>query len=101
MKQFHINVHVATIKKKIVRNTAANAFMNLWRYAVNFFLLPFIILHVGVEDYGLYLLVGAFVGYFGLLDLGVGTSLVKYIAEYNAKGDKERINKMVNSTFAF
>ena len=102
---FLINLYVdgimVSVKRKIVRNTAANTFMKLWRYAVNFFLLPFIILHVGVEDYGLYLLVGAFVGYFGLLDLGVGASLVKYVAEYNAKGDKEMINKMVNSTFVF
>ena len=92
---------MASIKKKIVKNTVANTFMKLWRYAISFFLLPFIILHVGVVDYGLYLLVGAFVGYFGLLDMGMSASLVKYVAEYNAKGDKEMINKMVNSTFIF
>jgi O-antigen/teichoic acid export membrane protein len=92
---------MVSVKKKIIKNTLANTFMKLWRYGVNFFLLPFIILHIGVADYGLYLLVGAFVGYFGLLDLGVGASLVKYVAEYNAKGDKEMINKMVNSTFVF
>jgi O-antigen/teichoic acid export membrane protein len=101
MIKFDIEGIMTSVKKKILKNTAANTFMKLWRYGINFFMLPFIILHVGVVDYGLYLLVGAFVGYFGLLDLGVGTSLVKYVAEYNAKGDKEMINKIVNSTFLF
>jgi hypothetical protein len=38
------------------------------QYVIGFLMFPFIIKYVGVEDYGLYLLVGAFVGYFGLLD---------------------------------
>jgi O-antigen/teichoic acid export membrane protein len=62
---------------------------------------PFIVYHVGVEDYGIYLLVGAFVGYFGLLDFGVGGAIVKYIAEYNAKKDEEMVNRVVNTTFLF
>jgi O-antigen/teichoic acid export membrane protein len=62
---------------------------------------PFIIKYVGVEDYGIYLLVGAFVGYFGLLDFGVGSALVKYVAQYTTKEDKKTINEMVSSSFAF
>ena len=77
---------MASVKRKIVRNTAANTFMKISHYVIAFLMFPFIIRHVGVEDYGIYLLVGAFVGYFGLLDFGVGSALVKYVAEYNAKG---------------
>ncbi|MBI5001482.1 MAG: oligosaccharide flippase family protein [Euryarchaeota archaeon] len=89
------------IKRKLVRNTIANAIMKFWGYIIGFLMFPFIVGYVGVEDYGLYLLVGAFVGYFGLLDFGVSGALVKYVAEYNAKNEKETINKVINSTFVF
>ena len=92
---------MVSTKRKIVRNTIANTLLKISKYAINFFLFPFIIYYVGVEDYGIYLLVGAFVGYFGLLDFGVGGALVKYVAEFNAKEDDIKVNEMVNSTFAF
>ncbi len=88
-------------KTKIAANTLANSFARLWRYALNFILFPFIVHHVGAEMYGIWLLVGSVTGYFGLLDFGFGTALVKYVAQYNARGDKETINKMINSVFLF
>lgn len=92
---------MVSTKRKIVRNTIANSLLKISKYVINFLLFPFIVYYVGAEDYGIYLLVGAFVGYFGLLDLGVGSALIKYVAQYNAKEDKETVNEMVNSTFIF
>ena len=92
---------MASVKKKIVRNTIANSLLKASKYIINFLLFPFIISYVGAEDYGLYLLVGAFVGYFGLLEFGVGTSLVKYVAQYTTKEDEKTVNEMVNSSFLF
>lgn len=92
---------MASVKKKIVRNTLASSFLKAWTYLINFFLFPFIVKYVGLEEYGIYLLVGAFVGYFGLLDFGVNKALVKYVAEFNAKDDEETVNRMLNSSFLF
>jgi O-antigen/teichoic acid export membrane protein len=33
--------------------------------------------------------------------MGVGASLIKYVAEYHAKKDKETVNQMMSTTFAF
>ena len=92
---------MASVKKKIVKNTVANTLLKISQYVIGFLMFPFIIKYVGVEDYGIYLLVGAFVGYFGLLDFGVGSALVKYVAQYTTKEDKKTINEMVSSSFAF
>ena len=56
---------MASVKKKIVKNTVANTLLKISQYVIGFIMFPFIISYVGVEDYGIYLLVGAFVGYFG------------------------------------
>lgn len=63
---------MAGVKRKIVKNTIANTLLKVSQYIIGFLMFPFIVKYVGVEDYGLYLLVGAFVGYFGLLYFRVG-----------------------------
>jgi O-antigen/teichoic acid export membrane protein len=54
---------------------------------------------IGPTDYGIYLFVTAITGYFGILDLGIGQSLVKFMAEYKAKEDHKKINQMINTSF--
>lgn len=86
-------------KKKIVRNTMANYIGQFWLMAVSFILFPFIVNHVGLVASGIWLLISSITGYFGLLDLGISSSLTKYVAEYNAKGDTKQLNEVINTTF--
>jgi len=51
--------------------------------------------------YGAYLLVTTFIGYFGVLDFGVGTAVAKYIAEFVGKKDREGAGKIINSSLFF
>lgn len=52
------------------------------------FVTPFIIHSLGDAEYGLYSLIGAFVGYLSILDLGLNNSIVRYVAKYRAKEGK-------------
>lgn len=70
-------------------------------FVVNFALFPFIVSHVGKEIYGAYLLVMTFIGYFGVLDFGVTTAVTKYIAEFMARGEREKAGKIINSSLFF
>ena len=86
-------------KKKIVRNTIANYIGQFWIMIVSFILFPFIVHHVGLAASGIWLLISAITGYFGLLDLGISSSLTKHIAEYRAKEDTKQVNEVINTTF--
>jgi len=68
---------------------------------ITFFLFPFIVRQTGQELYGVYLLVMTVTGYFGILDLGVGSALIKYVSEYNGVGDAGAINRVINASFSF
>lgn len=50
---------------------------------------PYIIKMLGDEEYGLYTLIGAFVGYLSILDLGLNNAIVRYVAKYKAQEDKD------------
>ncbi len=54
------------------------------------FFTPYIIRRLGESEYGLYQLIGAFVGYLSILDMGMSSAVTKYVAKYINKKDKKR-----------
>ena len=63
--------------------------------AINFFLTPFLLHRIGDVQYGLFILVGSVVTQGALLDLGIEVTIVKYVAEYHARGEHDRAGEMV------
>lgn len=90
-----------SLSEKIIRNTIFNIVGRFWGILVALILTPYIIRHIGIERFGIWAIIGVITGYFGLLDFGIGTSFVKYISEYYAKKDYEKINQVVNTGFVF
>jgi O-antigen/teichoic acid export membrane protein len=59
--------------------------------AVAFFTIPVLIRELGTERFGLLALIWASVGYFGLLDLGLGRSLTQQHSRARARGHQEMV----------
>lgn len=87
------------LSKTIAINTKYNIIGRLWQMLVIFFLFPYIIKHIGLERFGIYAIIGVVTGYFGLFDFGIGTSFVKYIAEFSTKKEYKKIDHIVNTGF--
>lgn len=54
--------------------------------------IPYIVAHLGATDFGLLMLVTSIVGYFALLDISVTAGSTKFVAEYNATGDRAQVH---------
>lgn len=50
---------------------------------------PYIIRSLGDSEYGLYALIGSFVGYLSVLDLGLSNTIVRFVAQYRTENDKK------------
>ena len=50
-----------------------------------------------LEGYGIYALLTSLVGYYGMLDLGVGQAVTKFVAGHSARGDTEEIGRSINA----
>jgi O-antigen/teichoic acid export membrane protein len=87
--------------KKVVTNTFFNVLGRSWSFLVNLLLTPYILTHLNVGDFGAWVLLSIFVYSFSLLDLGLGSSFVKYISAYHVYEDYDRINKVIFSGLAF
>ncbi len=66
---------------------------------VGMFLMPFIIHTLGDRIYGYWVLVAAFLGYYGLFDLGIVTAVQYRVARCIGERDEEEINRSVSTAF--
>lgn len=62
-------------------------------------LTPFILNMIGREQFGLWSLLWAFINLLALIDMGFGTSVVKYVADAKGKGNIDRQKKTVVTLF--
>ena len=58
---------------------------------------PWMIKKIGVSDYGLYSLVGAFLSYF-MLDFGLSGTITRFISKYRAEGCVAKVANMLGLT---
>jgi O-antigen/teichoic acid export membrane protein len=66
----------------------------------NLLYIPIMLRLLGQSEYGLYSLIGSVVGYLSILDLGLGSAVVRYIARNRALGDKDAESNL-NGMFLF
>lgn len=66
---------------------------------VGILLTPFMINKLGDADYGLYALIGAFVGYLTVLDFGLNNSVIRYISKYRSQKDKKAEEEFLGTIF--
>lgn len=64
----------------------------------NFYITPLLIKNYGVSEYGVYMLVGAFVGYIAVLDFGLSNTIIKFISQYRISNNKKDEETFIFST---
>ena len=60
-------------------------------------LTPYIIRKLGADGYGVWSLVFSLIGYYGLLDFGFRSAVVRFSAHYRAQDNSEKLNELVNT----
>jgi O-antigen/teichoic acid export membrane protein len=90
-----------SIRRTIARNTAFNALGRLWEFIVGLVLARVIVEFIGVGELGLWALVGPFLGYMALLDIGIGSGFAKYIAEHAAREEDHELSAVVSTGFFY
>ena len=85
--------------RTILRNIFSNWAGYLVTAAVGFLLSPIIVHSLGNTGYGLWTLVLSLTGYFGLLDLGIRSSVGRFVARYLALHDDVNVNRITSTAF--
>lgn len=96
---------VATLRKsEIFRGGAANAGYSAAEYIVQPALLvvaaPFLVARLGLDQFGIWMLVSAIAGTVGVLSLGLGDATVKYVSAYRARQDVPGVARIFRAVLA-
>jgi O-antigen/teichoic acid export membrane protein len=67
------------------------------RFAVSLILTPLIIHSLGDKMYGLWVVVGTFIGYYGLMDLGLDLAIARFISRAIGIKDYSESNRVINT----
>lgn len=73
-------------RRGVVRGAASSYLAQAIGVVTGFLVTPLVLHHIGREHFGLWVLIGALVSYGTLLDLGISSGVVKYVAEHLARG---------------
>src|SRR5271170_8225947 len=81
---------------RIVRSVTFSIARKLVAGPIFLLLVPFTLHRVGAAGYGTWSILGTIIGLGWLLDLGVGSSVTKYIAEHRGRRDASQIRRVLN-----
>jgi O-antigen/teichoic acid export membrane protein len=87
-------------KVEIFKNVGSSWFSLGVNILVGVFLSPFILHRLGDTAYGIWVLIFAITGYYGLFDLGIRSSVIRYVSTYTAIGDNEGTARLINTSLA-
>ncbi len=82
----------------ILKNTAASYAQQVVAVAVFMFLTPYAARLLGTEQFGLWSLMWSMVGVLGLVDMGVSSAVVKFVADARGRNDPDRVRQL-SATF--
>jgi O-antigen/teichoic acid export membrane protein len=85
-------------KIQFINNVGSSWFALAINVAVGVFLTPFILHRLGDVAYGIWVLIFSITGYYGLFDLGIRSSIVRFASKFAATDDKEELAKLINTS---
>jgi len=87
-------------KVDILKNVGSSWFSLGINIIIGFFLSPFILHSLGDAKFGLWVLIFSVTGYYGIFDLGIRSSVIRYISKLTAVEDREGLAKFFNTSLA-
>jgi O-antigen/teichoic acid export membrane protein len=84
-------------KVALFKNVGSSWFALGINILVGIFISPYIIHHLGDDAYGLWVLIFSITGYYGLFDLGIRSSIIRYVATYSSTNNQEEMNRLIST----
>lgn len=84
-------------KALAIRGVLFNWVGRVCSFVITFVATPIILTRLGNEAYGLWAIVMSVGGYYALADIGMQGACTKYIAEFEAKGDRESTHRLFST----
>ena len=87
--------------RTLLVNTGSNVLVMVVKLVITFIMTPVFVHNLGKYDYGLWEMIGAVIGYMGMLDLGLRPAISRFAARHLAERDEAALQSVYMSALAF
>lgn len=91
---------MTSIKRSMQWNVGASWFVHAASLVIGFFLMPYVIHVLGDGQYGVWVFINCIASYAGLLYLGFGSTISRYVAKYSSEQEWQKLNEVTTLVFA-
>lgn len=99
------NKIISEIKTVSKSRIAKNSFYNICGFSAQtifmLIIIPILIAKMGVKQYGLWMIANSVLGAVGILDMGLGMGITKYVAEYVYQEDIQGLSSTIYGSLVF
>lgn len=88
-----------SLSGRVLRNSFIRMTQFVLGISLSFFMMPWLVRHLGDRMYGLWTLVGSVLGYYGLIDVGLSSAVVRFISRAVGQDDKDEIRRVFCTAF--
>ncbi len=88
------------MKRSLPRNIATDIAARIAYLVTRLAVPPFVLAHIALGTYGLWTTAFVVVSYIGISTMGLSSVYIKYVAEFSAKGEFDRANRLLSSGLA-
>ena len=85
-------------KNQILKNVGSSWSALAINILVGILLTPIIVHRLGDTAYGIWVLIFSITGYYGMFDLGIRSSIVRYVSKFTATKEDEGLARHINTS---
>lgn len=86
---------------KVIKDSSWNILDYISTLLIFLIIVKLLITNLGSEGYGVYMLFSSLIGTFGLVDIGVGVAVGKYLSEYMHAQEYDKCNEVITFALKF
>lgn len=88
------------VRRQFSKNVLTTILARVVNMARGVLLVPFLLLHIGLQAYGIWTTIFILVSYVGITTLGLSNVYIKYVAEFHARREYDKANSLLSTGLA-
>ena len=100
MRQTFVHIRSSKWFRRAAKNAGWSGLGFLVAPALQLLATPYLIEKLGIDVYGIWMLLNSVISVSGLASLGFGAAAIKFVSKYRARGEPEMVIRVLRSTLA-
>ncbi len=86
-------------RAQLLRGSSLRTLNLVLSVLISFFMMPYLVHTLGDQAYGIWVVAGTLIGYYGLFDFGLSSAVTRFISRAVGQDDQKEISEITSTAF--